>query len=597
MEVDEATFSSDVERIAALLETKKLVILKSWVVPMAVGKRTWPVGLLLEEAFRSKVLQINGQYTSKNFVGSMKLSRKSGLQYWQMSKFAEFLEQPCVILLKNLNNGGEGLADAITDLAAPDRALQMHVECRILGTISSEDIQENLRVLWQDCTLKMESLQRALMASMLKVRTAESGFDNIRPKLLETFTTASELIQTDKRHMDRTLNSKDLIRVVRRLVEDHQQYTSVTDRCALFTELFDNWAAHLAGTESRRSVAGKTKYFSAIGEALSLSTEQQHYQIKVRHPDVSFLEENEGQQRVRIGRITLNRHEQQQSTERKPFVNTRDAAQLLERVAACVARSPPEPVLLTGDTGVGKTAIVQHIAHLLRVPLHVVNLSQESEFTDLVDGHTPTSTTNFLWLTEATERGDWLLLDEINLAPVECMDALVELLDTSSDFIVHANFRLFACMNFSGDGHINKQKALNELDSALPPVHTQNPLATYAGRKRLSRAFLSRFICLKWDALPPGELSEIVQRRCLLTSDMAELMANVLAELSVLCSSGDSSDCLMTVRDLFRWDYSMPALMDGQATTDWRQALAYQGYFVLGTRCRTEQDEKTVLAH
>uniref|UniRef100_A0A183BMN5 Midasin n=1 Tax=Globodera pallida TaxID=36090 RepID=A0A183BMN5_GLOPA len=510
-----------------------------------------------------KVLQINDQYDSKVLYGSYNCSEVPGAFLWQPSKFAQFLQQPCVILLKNLDHGGPDLAAAITDLAerghaalANGRHIQMHTECRILGALSSDDHHHNhhLQQLWRDYpfTVKMGPLQLAQMDSILAATTKiHSELDNVRVKLLETFTAVSELILARKTSMDRALNAKDLFRVVRRLVEDHQQHTSVTDRCALFAELFDGWAAHLTGTELRHSVA------AAIGEALSLSTEQQHYHMNVRHPDVSFLEENGVHQRVQIGRITLDRHEQQHNAERsstnRPFVRTRDAAQLLERVAACVARSPPEPVLLTGDTGVGKTAIVQHIAHLSRVPLHVVNLSQESEFSDLVGGHKPTSATNILrplvddyvslfretfdaeknakfldnlnhcfnahrfadlvqlvvksssralqkfepldacdtrrsrwtllrqrarrlakcfrpggdddgaWrrrllfahvkgvLTEAAERGDWLLVDEINLAPVECMDALVELLDPSSDFIVHANFRLFACMNSAND--------------------------------------------------------------------------------------------------------------------------------------------------
>uniref|UniRef100_A0A914HG94 Midasin n=1 Tax=Globodera rostochiensis TaxID=31243 RepID=A0A914HG94_GLORO len=990
---EEETFSSEVEHVAALLETKKLVILQG---PHGCGKTHTAGQVAHRRSIPIKVLQINDQYDSKVLYGSYNCSEVPGAFLWQPSKFAQFLQQPCVILLKNLDHGGPDLAAAIIDLAerghaalANGRHIRMATECRILGALSTDDHHHNhhLQQLWRDYpfTVKMGPIQPPQMDSILAATTKiHSELDNVRVKLLETFTAVSELILARKTSMDRALNAKDLFRVVRRLVEDHQQHTSVTDRCALFAELFDGWAAHLTDTELR----------PAIGEALSLSTEQQHYHMNVRHPDVSFLEENGVQQRVQIGRITLDRHEQQHSAERstnRPFVHTRDAAQLLERVAACVARSPPEPVLLTGDTGVGKTAIVQHIAHLSRIPLHVVNLSQESEFTDLVGGHKPTSATNILrplvddyvslfretfdaeknakfldnlnhcfnahrfadlvqlviksssralqkfapvdacdtrrsrwtllrqrarrlakcfrpggdddgaWrrrllfahvkgvLTEAAERGDWLLVDEINLAPVECMDALVELLDPSSDFIVHANFRLFACMNSANDvgkrvlplgirsaftefyvdetrdedqlrkiirgqilsmnenmveavlqfymdvrlqfpgqfnlrtlsralavandqqlqlgtakhclhracavafvsqldaeqrkrmqllvtkwlgdvptlarngklsademrkfvlieghkiprgnempmfsdiagdiaetdsattgqstyiftpsvranmallasvvatGHFpilmegetsagktsmvmqlakmsgnrcfrinnhehtdvqeyigsyapdatgrlefvegvllravrngdwiildelnlapssvlealnrllddNRELFVSELNVAVRAhprfrlFATQNPVGTYAGRKRLSRAFLSRFMCLQWDALPHAELPQIVQRRCGVSPKMAQLMADVLAELKVRRAIGgifSSSDGLMTLRDLFRWGHRMSsALVDGQATADWRQALADQGYFVLGTRCRTKQDEQAVV--
>lgn len=48
-------------------------------------------------------------------------------------------------------------------------------------------------------------------------------------------------------------------------------------------------------------------------------------------------------------------------------------------------------------------------------------------------------------VSKAVEFGHWLLLDEINLAPSECLDAIIQIVDSSKS--VHSNFRLFACMN------------------------------------------------------------------------------------------------------------------------------------------------------
>ncbi|KAL3086989.1 hypothetical protein niasHT_025513 [Heterodera trifolii] len=1029
-QIEEPTTSADVERIVALFTTKKLVILQG---PHGCGKTHTANWVAKQRNVPLKVLQINEQYDSKVLYGSYSCSEVPGEFFWQPSKFAQFLQRDCVLLLENLDHGGSDLAAAIVDLAerghavlANGRHIPMGAQCRILGTISRDEHQHHTAMILRDYpfTVRMAPIQPAQMDSILAQMTkSHQELFNIRSKLLQTFVTVSALINHRKASMDRALNAKDLFRVISHLVNstDQQQHSPnslVSDRNALFGELFDAWAAHLSGDELRRCVA------AVIGEALSLSPEQQQYHIDVRFPDVSILENNNNenisssgrippkqaqhqQKRVQFqfGRVVLEQRtdaaqqEQQQSNNNNnrsgkscagavaPFVLTRDAVQLLERVAACVSRSPPEPVLLTGDTGVGKTATVQHMARLLRVPLHVVNLSQESEFSDLVGGHKPTSVTNILrplvdeyislfnetfdveknakfldnlnncfnshrfadlvqlivksstralkkfaindadethrvrrdhwtrllqrtrrlakcfrhsgddaaWrrrllfahvkgvLTEAAERGDWLLVDEINLAPVECMDALIELFDPSSDFIVHADFRLFACMNSANDvgkrllplgirsafteffvaetsaadqlrliirgqiatmgeqlvesvlqfytdvraqfpGKFNlrtlsralavandqlqqrhygtarhclcracsvafvsqldieqrdrmqlvvtnwlgavpsiarnaklsgdearnfvlieghkiprgplpvltnddneqqqKQKyiftpsvranmallasvvatghfpvlmegetsagktsmvmqlakmsgnqcfrinnhehtdvqeyigsyapdasgrlefvegvllravrngdwiILDELNLAPSAVlealnrllddnrelfvselnitvrahprfrlfATQNPVGTYAGRKRLSRAFLSRFMCLQWDALPHAELPHIVQRRCGVSPRMAELMAAVLAELKVRRAIGGifaSSDGLMTLRDLFRWGHRMSsALEDGHATADWRQALADQGYFVLGTRCRTKQDEQVVV--
>ena len=49
---------------------------------------------------------------------------------------------------------------------------------------------------------------------------------------------------------------------------------------------------------------------------------------------------------------------------------------ILERVAAAVQMT--EPVLLVGETGTGKTALVQQLAKVTGAPLTVVNLSNQS---------------------------------------------------------------------------------------------------------------------------------------------------------------------------------------------------------------------------
>ena len=69
------------------------------------------------------------------------------------------------------------------------------------------------------------------------------------------------------------------------------------------------------------------------------------------------------------------------------FAETRPAMVLLERVAGAVAAN--EPVLLTGETGVGKTFMVQHLAACLGQTLIVHNVSRQSDASDFVGGWKP----------------------------------------------------------------------------------------------------------------------------------------------------------------------------------------------------------------
>ncbi|KAF8995069.1 hypothetical protein BDZ89DRAFT_971976, partial [Hymenopellis radicata] len=45
-----------------------------------------------------------------------------------------------------------------------------------------------------------------------------------------------------------------------------------------------------------------------------------------------------------------------------------------------------EPVLLTGETGTGKTSVVTHLSGLLRKPLVSLNLLHQTESSDLLGG-------------------------------------------------------------------------------------------------------------------------------------------------------------------------------------------------------------------
>ncbi len=59
----------------------------------------------------------------------------------------------------------------------------------------------------------------------------------------------------------------------------------------------------------------------------------------------------------------------------------------MERLAACVVMG--EPALLVGETGTGKTSAVQHLAQLLHRPMVAVNMSQQSDSSDLLGGFKP----------------------------------------------------------------------------------------------------------------------------------------------------------------------------------------------------------------
>lgn len=118
-------------------------------------------------------------------------------------------------------------------------------------------------------------------------------------------------------------------------------------------------------------------------------------------------------------------------------------------------------------------------------------------------------------LVEAMRKGHWIILDELNLAPSDVLEALNRVLDDNRELFIpetqetvkaDPNFMLFA---------------------------TQNPPGVYGGRKMLSRAFRNRFVELHFNEIPSDELQFILHKRCEMPDSYAKKMISVMTDLQV----------------------------------------------------------------
>ena len=80
-------------------------------------------------------------------------------------------------------------------------------------------------------------------------------------------------------------------------------------------------------------------------------------------------------------------------------------------------------------------------------------------------------------LVEAVRNGYWIVLDELNLAPSEVLEALNRLLDDNRELLLPET------------GEVVRPHPLFML------LATQNPPGSYGGRKALSKAFRNRSVC------------------------------------------------------------------------------------------------------
>jgi midasin len=232
------------------------------------------------------------------------------------------------------------------------------------------------------------------------------------------------------------------------------------------------------------------------------------------------------------------------------------------------------PILLQGPTSSGKTSMVEYLAKVSGNKFVRINNHEHTDLQEYLGSYVSTDDGSLKYqegvLVEALRNGYWIVLDELNLAPSDVLEALNRLLDDNRELFLpetqeviqpHPNFMLFA---------------------------TQNPAGLYGGRKVLSRAFRNRFLELHFDDIPEDELEYILKERTQIAPSFCSRIVSVYKKLSVLRQSTrlfEQKNSFATLRDLFRW-----ALRQA----DDRETLAINGFMLLAERVRNSSERAAV---
>ncbi|KAI9807778.1 MAG: hypothetical protein M1825_005083 [Sarcosagium campestre] len=232
------------------------------------------------------------------------------------------------------------------------------------------------------------------------------------------------------------------------------------------------------------------------------------------------------------------------------------------------------PVLIQGPTSSGKTSMIEHLARSTGNKFVRINNHEHTDLQEYLGTYVSDVEGKLHFqegiLVEALRKGHWIVLDELNLAPTDVLEALNRLLDDNRELLIpetqetvrpHPHFMLFA---------------------------TQNPAGLYGGRKVLSRAFRNRFLELHFDDIPEDELETILRERSQIAPSFCAKIVAVYKELSLLRQSSrlfEQKTSFVTLRDLFRWAFR-PA--------DDREQLAVNGFMLLAERVRNEDERIAV---
>lgn len=252
---------------------------------------------------------------------------------------------------------------------------------------------------------------------------------------------------------------------------------------------------------------------------------------------------------------------------------------------ARVVSAGSHPVLIQGETSVGKTSLICWLAaatgnHCVRINNH-----EHTDIQEYIGCYSSDDRGKLVFkegvLIDAMRKGYWIILDELNLAPTDVLEALNRLLDDNRELFVaetqevikaHPRFMLFA---------------------------TQNPPGLYGGRKVLSKAFRNRFVELHFDELPSEELETILYQRCSLPPSYCTRLVNVMQDLQSLRRGSSvfaGKHGFITLRDLFRWADRYRLEEQTEASQDWLQHLANDGYMLLAGRVRKPEEEAIILS-
>jgi midasin len=196
----------------------------------------------------------------------------------------------------------------------------------------------------------------------------------------------------------RMVSTRDLLKLCKR---SNPSFQVTSTECAyfVFQNCVDLFCSHLPAGEV------KTDLIVSIGARLGIIESRCIHLSNEVKPTVTMTSDDISVGRVKLGRNSKENHQKKMRIDddesddettpelikkRSPpptFSFTRISSCILERIAVSVDQN--EPVLLVGETGVGKTSSIQYLAYQTNHKLVVVNMNNQSDVSDLIGGFKP----------------------------------------------------------------------------------------------------------------------------------------------------------------------------------------------------------------
>ncbi|CAF3432646.1 unnamed protein product [Rotaria socialis] len=434
------------------------------------------------------------------------------------------------------------------------------------------------------------------------------------------------------RLVGRALNmqSDDLIKLLQSLQDSNSENINMTtvtplnlfnDQQRSITQM-QTVPVHLLEREKRRS---KSQIPFRTIKRLDFETLSQHLKSLTNFDDSSKTDTtNLDTVRNLIGECPDEfRHLIPSRRQLPSLVQTKTMLNNRQRIIECIRT--PIHLLLQGETGVGKSSLILDVAADLQKPLIRFNLSSKTDIGGLfgsVKLKTVKSANDQQQeieldyeegpFTTAYRNGHWLLLDEMNLAPPNVLQAIEQALESG----------VLTIPNIEDEDNAEEQQNEAKQNCRVYQIHpefrlfaTQNPSAgKYKdARDTQSTALLNRFSIFIVEGPQNNELVDIVTNKLknekFPFSTQTTQMVDLHLKIMEITKENDFKErnrnySEITIRELFRWcqslcDYEKMLIKCSQTVSKlaadiFNQILTEQAYAIYGLRFREEQSQSQI---